>query len=147
MSLEAHPLVSDWLSARDGRLVVHTGKVDIGQRISTALAQIAGEELTLPVSQIEIAPVRTGRAPDEGMTSGSNSIEQSGRAVRCAAATLRRAVLQDIAGRLGGEVSDWALSDGVLSGPGTNQPIAIIDMIARIDQSLRVDPGVPTGPP
>ncbi|MCG6904277.1 MAG: molybdopterin-dependent oxidoreductase, partial [Rhodobacter sp.] len=46
-----------------------------------------------------------------------------------------------------GEVSDWALSDGVLSGPGTNQPIAIIDMIARIDQSLRVDPGVPTGPP
>ena len=89
MSLKDHPLVADWIGVRDGRLLVHTGKVDIGQRISTALLRIAHEELTVPYAQIDIAPVRTGHAPDEGITSGSNSIEQSGNALRRAAATLR----------------------------------------------------------
>ena len=90
MSLLAHPRIADWIAVENGRLIVHTGKVEIGQRISTALGQIAHEELTIPMDQIDIAPVRTGLAPDEGMTSGSNSIEQSGHAIRCAAATLGR---------------------------------------------------------
>jgi len=81
MSLDAYTLVSDWLTRQDDRLLIHTGKVDIGQRISTALIRIVQEELSLPVSQLDIAPVRTGQAPDEGITSGSNSIEKSGRAV------------------------------------------------------------------
>ncbi|MFT6075738.1 MAG: CO/xanthine dehydrogenase Mo-binding subunit, partial [Yoonia sp.] len=97
MSLDAYPLIADWITAQDGKVLVHTGKVDIGQRISTALIQIAHEELTVPWDSIEIAPVRTGHAPDEGITSGSNSIEQSGHALRCAAITLRNKLMALVA--------------------------------------------------
>jgi len=140
MSLDSHPLISDWLTVRNGRLVVHTGKVDIGQRISTALAQIAHEELSLPLDRIDIALVATGRAPDEGVTSGSNSIEQSGHAVRCAAATLRQLLIAHAADLLGGRASDWILTDGALSGPGTNRPIPITDLIGGIEPTARADP-------
>ena len=37
MSLDTYPRIVDWITVREGRLQVHTGKVDIGQRISTAL--------------------------------------------------------------------------------------------------------------
>ena len=58
MSLTAYPNVSDWLVPGQGRLLVRTGKVDIGQRISTALIGIVQEELTLPRDRIEVLPVR-----------------------------------------------------------------------------------------
>lgn len=129
MSLDDYPLVSDWLGLADDTLIVHTGKVDIGQRISTALLQIVHDELTLPFEQIAIAPVRTGAAPNEGMTSGSNSVEQSGRAVRYAASTLCERALTELIGRLGGTVEDWTLRDGEFVGLGTNHPIHLIDLI------------------
>jgi CO/xanthine dehydrogenase Mo-binding subunit len=78
MSLAAHPLIRDWLVVEDGRIVLTSGKVDIGQRISTALARIVAEELCITPEEVGVAPVRTGYSPDEGITSGSNSIEQSG---------------------------------------------------------------------
>ena len=40
MSLKDYPLISDWLRVAGGRLTARTGKVDIGQRISSALAQV-----------------------------------------------------------------------------------------------------------
>lgn len=132
MSLQAHPLIADWITAQEGRLLIHTGKVDIGQRISTALIQIAHEELTIPWQRIDVAPVRTGHAPDEGITSGSNSIEQSGHALRCATITLRERVIIMAVARYGGDAADWQLNDGVLSLSGTNHRIEIIDLIPDV---------------
>lgn len=143
MSLKAHPLVADWITAHQGRLLVHTGKVDIGQRISTALAQIAHEELTIPLDQIDIAPVRTGHAPDEGMTSGSNSVEQSGNAVRRAAATLRRHLIGLFADRLGGAQADCQIGDGDLRLLGTNHSASVIDLISDVAPDVAVDPSAP----
>ena len=60
MSLDAYTLVSDWLTRQDDRLLIHTGKVDIGQRISTALIRIVQEELSLPVSQTGYCPCAYG---------------------------------------------------------------------------------------
>lgn len=140
MSLAAHPLIADWITAGNGRLLLHTGKVDIGQRISTALMQIAHEELTVPLDRIDIAPVRTGHAPDEGMTSGSNSIEQSGHALRCAAATLRSLLTELAASRMGGSAGDWTLADGALHLPGSNHRIDAVDLIADMPADAPVDP-------
>ena len=90
-SLARHPALDDWLSiGADGRIAVRTGKVDIGQRISTALALIAAEELEVEIDRIAVASPETGAAPDEGITSGSYSMMESGEAVRRAAATARR---------------------------------------------------------
>ena len=82
--------MSDRLRIADGRLLIRTGKVDIGQRISTALVAEARQELTLPADRIAVLPVTTAGSPDEGITSGSNSIEQAGRGVRATGLRLRR---------------------------------------------------------
>ena len=51
-SLANSPKISDWLDfSQEGELILHTGKVDIGQRITTALALIASEELSIPFEQ------------------------------------------------------------------------------------------------
>lgn len=139
MSLERYPRVGDWITARNGRLLVHSGKVDIGQRITTALAQIAHEELGVPFELIDIAPVRTDEAPDEGMTSGSNSIEQSGNAVRCAAATLRGELRARLVSEFGGKPRDWRLEDGSICLPGTNHRFAVVELIEDMDGATPVD--------
>jgi CO/xanthine dehydrogenase Mo-binding subunit len=143
MSLDAYPLVSDWLTVQDDRLLVHTGKVDIGQRISTALLRIVQEELALPLSQLDIAPVRTDHAPDEGITSGSNSIEQSGRAVAAAAATMRAHVLERAIDQHGGTLADWMLEDGFVHRPGTNIRINLLDLARAVPPDLPIDPNLP----
>src|SRR3954451_6921526 len=73
----------------DGTVSVASGKVDLGQGISTALAQIAAEELGIEVSKIRILPASTAYSPDEGVTSGSLSIQDGGKGLRKACAELR----------------------------------------------------------
>lgn len=130
--------VSDRLRLGDGKLLIRTGKVDIGQRISTALLCIAREELTLPFDRIEVLPVTTADSPDEGVTSGSNSIEQSGLALRRAAATLRIHLLAGIVARYGGAAEEWTLAEGAFTGPGVNRPLPVLDLAAEAGLDLPV---------
>ncbi|WP_292292174.1 molybdopterin cofactor-binding domain-containing protein [Marivita sp.] len=143
MSLKDYPRVADWLTTDGDSLLIHTGKVDIGQRISTALVRIVQEELALPLLQIGIAPVRTGHAPDEGITSGSNSIEQSGRAVASAAATLRKHALDMAIAQHGGDRADWVLEDGHVQRAGTNLRLGLIELANDLPPDLPVDPDLP----
>jgi len=73
----------------DGTVSVAVGKVELGQGISTALAQIAAEELGVDLSRIKVLPASTAYSPDEGVTSGSLSIQDGGKALRAACAELR----------------------------------------------------------
>src|SRR4051812_37091861 len=73
----------------DGTVSVASGKVDLGQGISTALAQIAAEELGVELGKVRILPASTATSPDEGVTSGSLSIQDGGKGLRKACAELR----------------------------------------------------------
>jgi CO/xanthine dehydrogenase Mo-binding subunit len=146
MSIKSYPLISDWLAVQGDRLVVKTGKVDIGQRISTALTQIAHEELGVPLQDIDVAPVRTGESPDEGMTSGSNSVEQSGQAVRKASATLRGMLIEHAAATNGGNPEDWELSEGRLIRKGSNLSLSIAKTIGELDLSASIDAHAASSP-
>ncbi len=89
-SLDKNPLLRHWLAFDvPGQVTLRVGKVDIGQGISTALAQIAAEELDVAMARIVNTDINTAQNPDEGVTSGSFSIEHSGSAVRMACATIR----------------------------------------------------------
>jgi CO/xanthine dehydrogenase Mo-binding subunit len=100
--LRDYPTVGAWLSLdRDGCVTVYSGKVEFGQGIRTALAQLVAHELDLPFDRVRVAPVDTTRSPDEGVTSGSRSIEESNEALRRAAASLRKALVQAGADELG----------------------------------------------
>ena len=105
-SLHVNRRLDQWLrwqgrSAEDGRLLVFSGKVDIGQGLSTALAQIVAEELQLALWQVQMQPARTGVSPDEAVTSGSLSIQESGTALRWACAEVRALYLAAAARRWG----------------------------------------------
>jgi CO/xanthine dehydrogenase Mo-binding subunit/aerobic-type carbon monoxide dehydrogenase small subunit (CoxS/CutS family) len=94
-ALSAAPRVERWLRPLpDGRVEVRSGRVELGQGIRTALAQLVAAELGLPVDQVVVAPVATDTAPDEGYTAGSMSLEQGGAALGRAAAAYRRLVGQ-----------------------------------------------------
>jgi CO/xanthine dehydrogenase Mo-binding subunit len=70
------------------RWVVHSGKVEIGQGIHTALRQIAASALGCDIAQVLVASPSTARSPDEGTTSGSRSVEDGGALVFGACRTL-----------------------------------------------------------
>ena len=70
--------------------MISPGKVEIGQGIVTALAQIAADELDVDIGRVQMVRASTAASPNEGVTSGSLSVQQSGRAVRQACAEIRQ---------------------------------------------------------
>ena len=73
----------------DGRVQLRTGKVEIGQGLHTALAQIVADALDVAVERVDVLAVDTAHSPDEGVTSGSLSVQDAGRVLRTACAELR----------------------------------------------------------
>ena len=119
-SLAANPDLHRWLSfAPAGRVTIHPGKVEYGQGVWTALAQIAAEELDVALDRVEVAPVSTDTSPDEGVTSGSRSIEDCGGALRQACAQARAAFLAAAAAKLGTGPAALAVRDGEICQDGT----------------------------
>jgi nicotinate dehydrogenase subunit B len=96
----------------DGLIMIRTGKVEYGQGIWTALAQIAAEELGVTLNRIVVAPVSTDRSPDEGTTSGSRSLEVSGAALRQACARARAILVRAAAAMLGTPPEELRAEDG-----------------------------------
>jgi len=119
-SLSNNRMLDGWLRINaDGTVTVFTGKVELGQGILTALAQIAAEELDIAYERVEMISADTSRSPDEGMTAGSQSVENSGTALRFAAAEAREMLLQLAAARLGVPADKLAVSDGTVSAGAT----------------------------
>lgn len=83
--------------ASSGIITVLTGKVDIGQGLSTLLTQATAEELRVSPSSIRIHLADTASTPDDGGTWGSLTTPQTIPAVRLAAAALREALLDHAA--------------------------------------------------
>jgi CO/xanthine dehydrogenase Mo-binding subunit len=100
-SLQRNRRLDQWLRfAEPGRVDVFSGKVELGQGILTALAQIVAEELDLRIDQVRMHAAGTDTSPDEAVTSGSLSIQESGTALRWASAETRRLFLEAAAAAL-----------------------------------------------
>jgi CO/xanthine dehydrogenase Mo-binding subunit len=119
VSLVANPRLSSWVRfTGEGRVAILPGKVEIGQGIVTALAQIAADELDVDISRVDMIRASTATSPNEGVTSGSLSIQQSGRALRHVCAEVRQRLLVAASERLGVDTSLLDVDDGTISGPG-----------------------------
>ncbi|WP_309085324.1 molybdopterin cofactor-binding domain-containing protein [Chelativorans sp.] len=81
-------------------ITVFTGKIELGQGIRTALIQVAAEELEVEPGDINLITADTGRTPDEGFTAGSQSMQNSGTAIRNAAAQVREILITEASRRL-----------------------------------------------
>ena len=112
-SLKETPLLDAWIRvAPDGRVTVFTGKAELGQGVTTALLQVAAEQLDVPVNRIDLVTADTMRTPNEGFTAGSHSMQDSGTAIMNAAAQVRGLLLDAAATEFGVAAQTLAASDG-----------------------------------
>lgn len=110
--------IDDWIDVLpSGRVVVRTGKVELGTGVAIAMVQIAAEELDVPVASVDLDRVRTGTSPDEGYTAGSRSIRDGGTALRRVAAEARWVLLGTAGRLLGAEPALLRVRDGVVTAP------------------------------
>lgn len=118
--LNNNRMLDAWLRiGADGKVTLFSGKIELGQGIGTALAQIAADELDVDLKRVSLVQGDTALTPNEGQTAGSQSVEQSGTAVRFACAEARDILLRAAAARLGVPPSELKVSDGTcLAGSG-----------------------------
>ncbi|EJW12331.1 Isoquinoline 1-oxidoreductase beta subunit [Rhodovulum sp. PH10] len=99
----------------DGTVTAFNGHVDLGTGIRTALAQIVAEELDLGFARVAMVLGDTALTPDQGPTIASETIQITAPALRSAAAQARHFLLARAAERLGADVSELCVDDGVVS--------------------------------
>ena len=101
-----------------GSITVFTGKAELGQGVKTALVQIAAEELAVPFERITLVTADTERTPNEGVTSGSNSLKDSGTAIQNAAAQVRAILVAEAARRWNVAPDALTARDGAVHASG-----------------------------
>jgi CO/xanthine dehydrogenase Mo-binding subunit len=111
-SLKTTPFLDAWIRVDgQGKITVFTGKAELGQGIKTALLQVAAEELDIAPGVLTVITADTGRTPNEGVTAGSHSMQDSGTAILNAAANVRQLLIQAAA-------QQWRLSPDGLTTTG-----------------------------
>jgi nicotinate dehydrogenase subunit B len=117
-SLAESPRLDSWIRVdADGAITVFTGKAELGQGIKTALRQVAAEELGVDPMSLTLVTADTGATPNEGFTAGSQSMQNSGTAIRHAAAQVRDILIAQAAGRLGVPADNLRADNGAVLAP------------------------------
>src|SRR5450759_678113 len=147
-NLAANPLLSSWVSVHaDGIVDVRVGKVELGQGILTALAQLAADELDMDLTQVRMLPANTANGPDEGLTSGSMSIAESGAAVCLVAANVRALFVCEAARRWQVAATQVTVQAGLIASPQAPETTSYAALADAVDLEVAADAGVPVKTP
>ncbi|MCD6732521.1 MAG: molybdopterin-dependent oxidoreductase [Burkholderiaceae bacterium] len=98
----------------DGRIVALNGHVDLGTGVRTALTQIVAEELDVGVERVEMVLGDTARAPNQGLTIASATVQVTAVPLRQAAAQARAFLVERAAEALQAPVASLRVRDGVI---------------------------------
>jgi CO/xanthine dehydrogenase Mo-binding subunit len=132
-SLKTTPLLNRWVRFNADRTVsVFSGKVELGQGIETAIAQIAADELDVALERLSLVAGDTTQSPDEWYTAGSQSIEVGGMAMRLACAEVRSLFLEAAARELEVNVAELTIRDGAIMVAGTDLRTSYWDLAPRV---------------
>jgi len=135
-SLKTTPRLDRWVRFNADRTVtVFSGKVELGQGIETAIAQIAADELGVSLERLSLVAGDTTQSPDEWYTAGSQSIEVGGMAMRLACAEVRSVFLEAAARELEVNVTELAIRDGTIAVTGTDLRTSYWDLAPKVDLS------------
>ena len=117
------PLAPDqldsWVAIKaDGSVVAYFGKMDMGQGVDVAIAQIVAEELDVPLARVSVVMGDTALTVNQGGASGSTGVQKGGIALRNAAAEARRVLVEMASARLGVPADRLEVTDGVVAVSG-----------------------------
>jgi CO/xanthine dehydrogenase Mo-binding subunit len=129
-SLATSPYLDSWIRIdADGAITLFTGKAELGQGLKTAFQQIAAEELDVPFASLKVVTADTRRTANEGYTSGSNSMKDSGTAIQNVAAQVRELLVGEAARRLNLPVESFRTENGAVIAPD-GQRLGYGDLVA-----------------
>ncbi|MBL0148900.1 MAG: molybdopterin-dependent oxidoreductase [Ideonella sp.] len=129
----------------DGQAVLLAGHVDLGTGLQTAYAQIVAEELDWPLAQVSAVLGDTARAPNQGPTIASTSIQIHAQPLRLAAAQARAWLLAQAAAAWSVAIDRLALSNAeVVHSDGRRMPAGALLAGRHVD--LMLDPQTPVKP-
>jgi nicotinate dehydrogenase subunit B len=117
-SLEKTPYLDSWIRIdADGGITLFTGKAELGQGFKTAFQQIAAEQLDVPFASLKVVTADTKLTANEGYTSGSNSMKDSGTAILNAAAQARELLVMEAAKQLDVPAENLRTESGAVVAP------------------------------
>ncbi|HKS86655.1 MAG TPA: molybdopterin cofactor-binding domain-containing protein [Pseudolabrys sp.] len=136
--LEANPQLDRWVDfPAPGKVTVLTGRVELGQGVLTAMAQIAADELDVEFGRITIRSGDTEKTPNEGYTAGSQSIQFGGIAMRQACADIRALFLEQAAKILRCPADELSIADGRILRNGTSTGQDYWTLAGAVDLSVK----------
>jgi len=128
--LKKAPFLDSWVRiGADGKITVFTGKSELGQGIKTALRQVAAEELSVKFEAIDLVTSDTAQTVDEGFTSGSQSMSDSGTAILNASAQVRELLISLASTKLSVDGSSLKAQDGRIVAE-SGQSVGFGDLVA-----------------
>ena len=140
--LNDNPHLDRWVAfPSPGKVTVLTGRVELGQGVLTAMAQIAADELDVAMDRITIRSGDTEKAPNEGYTAGSQSIQFGGVALRQACADVRALFLDQAAKILGCKTGELSICDGRIFRDGTSTGQDYWTLSGAVDLSVKATGG------
>ena len=127
-SIKLHKKITDWFDFdKNGVLKVYSGKIDIGQHISSTLALISSKITGINYDQIEIIKLNTDKSPNEGKTASSLSVTDSGTAIKAASFTLRKAFLNFCLLSLNTNFDNIIFENGIVKDKNSNKSVSYWD--------------------
>ena len=112
-TLNDNPVLDRWVTfPTPGNVTVNTGRVELGQGVLTAMQQVAADELYVSPARVTVHSGDTVRAPNEGYTAGSQSIQTGAVALRQACADVRALFLAQAAAIMGCQSNELSVRDG-----------------------------------
>jgi len=146
-SLAKEPFLDAWIRVdANGDVTVFTGKAELGQGIKTALLQVAAEELDVALDRIALVTADTARTPNEGFTAGSHSLQDSGTAIRNAAAQVRALLVREAARRWNAPPDALRTMNGVVSS-ADDRHAGYGELAASLELHVQAQPRAPLKEP
>ena len=130
----------------DGSVTAFSGKIEFGQGIRTAFAQLVANELDVPVDRVRVVLGDTAQVPFDFGTFGSNSVAQEAPALRLAAAFARRTLIGRASARLGVPATRLDTRDGTI-GDGDGKRVSYADLVRDAPLAGAVPDDEPLLPP
>ncbi|MFZ2079713.1 MAG: molybdopterin cofactor-binding domain-containing protein [Xanthobacteraceae bacterium] len=129
------PLTPDRLSSyivvnADGTVSAFYGKIDGGQGLHVAIAQMVAEELDVPFKAVKVVMGDTASSVNQGGASGATGVQNGGKQLRAAAAEARRVLVELAAEKLGVPAERLSVDGGVVhTGTEMAQSVSYADLV------------------